>query len=181
MNNVKGYKTVDQLIKTRKEKKNTKVERFIAKLEKEKEKEESNAETNKAQPAHKRKYTVSIALPCSIIDVAQTEDLKCYVATMIARCAAMCGVNEIIIYNDTNKPIPTTPSGEYALMGKLPHSALTLAGILQYMECPPYLREYLFPSQPLFSSAARMNPLCISHHDVRNSSFRYSKFSLRLQ
>lgn len=178
----KVVKTTEQLIRERKEKRRLKTDRFIAKLEKlEKAKELAlnQPETIPVRPAPAgRQNTLSIALPCSIIDNCQSLELKCYLASMIARCASIFSVDEIVVFNDTKTAIPVTPTGEYALMGKRSHSALTLASILQYLECPPHLRKFFFPHKKEFDLAAQMNPLDIPHHRPEEVSlYRYNKFS----
>lgn len=191
----KQTKTVEEAIKQRKEKRRQKTDRFIAKLEKKlqaQDKEEDDAsssddeassptkkprnektlEGEEAKPALKN--TLSIALPCSILDNCQSLELKCYLASMIARSAVIFGVDEIVIFNDSVEAIPVMSDGEYAYMGKHSHSALTLGSILQYMECPPYMRKFLFPHKWEFDMASNMNPLNIPHHnpDVEQPPFR---------
>lgn len=171
----RAVKTVEQLIRERKQKRRLKTDRFIANLERQEQRKING--TTGSENLHSaytgRKYTISMALPSSILDICQTIDLKCYIGSMVARCAVMFGVDEIVVFNDTNKPIPMTSSGEYAFMGKMSHCALTLAGILQYMECPPHLRKLLFPPKPyLFHLASEMNPLHIPHHDLDINSYR---------
>lgn len=187
--------TIEEAIKQRKEKRRHKTDRFIAKLEKKLQKEEqekeevSSADEEATSPIKKPcteqtpevteskpalKNTLSIALPCSILDNCQSLELKCYLASMIARSAVIFGVDEIVIFNDSIEAIPVTETGEYAFMGKKSHSALMLGSILQYMECPPYMRKFLFPHKREFDIASNMNPLNIPHHnpDVEQPPFR---------
>ena len=172
--------TVDQMIKERKEKRRLKTDRFIAKLEKNelaKEKAAQSEIVTRPTPALPcRKFTLSIALPASIISNCLKLDLKCYLAGMIARSAVLFNVDEIVVFNDTTEVIPVTPTGEYALLGKRSHPALTLASILQYLECPPHLRRFFFPNKKEFDVANQMNEINIAHHktEISNCTFRYA-------
>lgn len=47
-----------------------------------------------------RAFTVSIAVPASIIDNAQSMELKTYLVGQIAKAATIFNVNEVIIISD---------------------------------------------------------------------------------
>ena len=47
-----------------------------------------------------RSYTVSVALPGSIIDNAQTAELRTYLAGQVARAIAIFNVDEVIIFDE---------------------------------------------------------------------------------
>ena len=168
-------KTTDQLIKERKEKRRVKNERFLAKLERiEKRKEtlanQPPAETLVAKKG--REFTISIALPCSVLDNCQSQELKCYLASQVARAAVIFGVDEIVVFNDTNVLV-TPAANAYTFVGKHAHSAWMMASILQYVECPPHLRKFLFPNKREFDLAAQMNPLGIPHHKQDHPLYRF--------
>ena len=178
-NSAKSTRTVEKSIQDRKEKRKIKAERFMAKLVKLEEKNIAAEEEEKTRisPVPGRQNTISIAIPSSIIDNCQNLELKCYLASMVARSAAIFGIDEIVVFNDTNKPIPETESGDYTLIGKKAHSALVLGSILQYMECPPNLRSKMFPYKTEFDLATRMNPLSIPHHQD-HELYRYCNINL---
>ncbi|KAJ3089773.1 hypothetical protein HK102_005536 [Quaeritorhiza haematococci] len=50
--------------------------------------------------ANPRKYTVSIAIPGSIVENAQSPELRTYLVGQIARAVAVFNIDEIIIYNE---------------------------------------------------------------------------------
>ena len=78
-----------------------------------------------------RPYTVSIAIPGSVIDNTQTTELATAVAGQIARTAAIFKIDEVIVIDDAaNKQEGTVGAG-----------AAFLARILQFMETPQYLRR----------------------------------------
>ena len=86
-----------------------------------------------AQPAvaKGRHYTVSIAIPGSVIDNTQTTELATAVAGQIARTAAIFKIDEVIVIDDAaNKQEGTVGAG-----------AAFLARVLQFMETPQYLRR----------------------------------------
>ena len=85
------------------------------------------------QPAASRgrPYTVSIAVPGSVIDNTQTAELATAVAGQIARTAAIFKIDEVIVIDDAaNKQEGTVGAG-----------AAFLARVLQFMETPQYLRR----------------------------------------
>lgn len=138
--------------------------------------------------------TVSIAIPGSVICNAQTRELQTSLAGSIARAAAVYRVDEIIVFDDglgsvlktlsnyrrgprdnrrkdddaTNhesstdkkdKPEKEQPSTD-------PHAFL--ARILQYCECPQYLRRKFFPMHPDLQFAGLLPPLDMPHHLRKN-------------
>ncbi|CAL8139985.1 unnamed protein product [Orchesella dallaii] len=101
----------------------------------------------------------AMAVAGSIIDNAQTPQLKAYLAGQVARAAAIFCVDEIIIYDDT---------GGHALVG-----CEQMARILQFLECPQYLRKLLFPIHPDLQFAGIIPPLDLPHHLRRNEALPY--------
>lgn len=97
-----------------------------------------------------RAYTVSIAVAGSIIDNAQSPPLKAYLAGQVARAAAIFRVDEVIVYDDTGG------------LGKA--GCEQMARILQFLECPQYLRKDLFPIHPDLQYAGLIAPLDSPHH-----------------
>jgi hypothetical protein len=55
-----------------------------------------------------RNYTVSIAIPGSILDNAQNAELKTYLVGQVARAAAIFHVDEIIIFREQSMSTTTT-------------------------------------------------------------------------
>ena len=81
-------------------------------------------------------YTLSIAVPGSIIEAAQSRELQTYLAGQIARAAAVFQADEVIVYEDEMNPSRDKRTWDPNLF---------LAHILQYLETPPYLRKALIP------------------------------------
>ncbi|WAR18091.1 CI114-like protein [Mya arenaria] len=110
-----------------------------------------------------RPYTISIALPGSILDNAQSPELRTYLAGQIARAAVVFNIDEIVV----------TTEGEFKGVGKHGQGNVQLARILQYLECPQYLRKSFFPQHKDLQYAGRfslciypgvLNPLDCPHH-----------------
>lgn len=111
-------------------------ERRLKKRQKMEEELKKNAEVHKNLAEIKkqgRNFTLSIAIPGSIIGNVQSKELKTYVTGQIARAATLFSVDEIIVYND------------YALENSAQNeNCQQLIKILEYVECPQYLRRPLF-------------------------------------
>ncbi|CAG5131464.1 unnamed protein product [Candidula unifasciata] len=115
-----------------------------------------------------RHYTVAIALPGSILDNAQSMELRAYLAGQVARAAAIFNVDEIVIFDETSQA-KQDPS-EFSGLKKPGHGNTQLFHILQYLECPQYLRKMFFPYHQDLKYAGLLNPLDIPHH-LRESDF----------
>lgn len=94
---------------------------------------QTNGHTTAAVPSTGRPYTVSIAVPGSVIDNTQTMELATAVAGQIARTAAIFNIDEVIVIDDS-------PAAEPGSVGA---GAAFLARVLQFMETPQYLRKYV--------------------------------------
>lgn len=123
-------------------------------LEKEKQ-EEARVRSTKG-----RAYTVSIAVPGSVIDNAQTKELKTYLAGQIARAAVIFQVDEIVVFDDQ---LGAARDGQ-GPQSKAHDCHVFLNRILQYLETPQYLRRALFPMHSDLSCAGLLNPLDCPHH-----------------
>ena len=115
-----------------------------------------------------RSYSVSVALPGSILDNAQSPELRSYLAGQIARALAVYNVDEVVVFDDEGKSGggqgETTTEGEFSGVGKHGKGCLQLARILQYLECPQYLRKHFFPIHQDLKYAGILNPTDMPHH-----------------
>ena len=126
---------------------------------KEKEKKHENIQKNINQKANhpsfpeysKIPYTLSILLPSSIIDNAQSKELRTYLIGEIARIIGIFKISEIIILHDKLKE----NSKDYLNY---------FVKNLQYLETPQYLRKTLFPKSEDLIMSGLMNPLESQHH-----------------
>ncbi|KAK0534303.1 hypothetical protein OC835_002724 [Tilletia horrida] len=138
-----------------------------------------------------RTYTISVALPGSIVLNAQTPELQARLAGQIARTCAIFNVDEIVVFDEGSGAAVETNNGgggfgyrghgkqrEYADGGD-GHAEgeeggggkgagfdpnAFLARILQYLETPQYLRKPLFPMHRDLRLAGLLPPLDCPHH-----------------
>ena len=108
----------------------------------------------RAQSSH-RSWTLSVAIPGSVIWNAQTPELQTRLAGNIARSCAIFNVDEVVIFNDGEEAPRANSSFD-------PHTFL--ARLLQYLETPQYLRKALFPLHRDLRLAGLMAPLDCPHH-----------------
>jgi len=132
------------------------------------EEKEANERTEPAKYEYRDICTISIAVPGSILDNAQSKELRTYLAGQIARAACVYKVDEIIVFDDqgefTEDEKKKNKIGEDDPLDFHRHACLQLARILQYLECPQYLRKYLFPIHKDLQYAGLLNPLDAPHH-----------------
>jgi len=103
---------------------------------------------------------VSLALPGSILDNAQSPELRTYLAGQIARALAVFNVDEVVIFDESGKAKSESNSG----LNRKSDPNILLARILQYLECPQYLRKNFFPKHSDLQYAGLLNPLDTPHH-----------------
>lgn len=137
-----------------------------------------------------RAYTLSIALPGSIIANAQTHDLKTSLAGQIARAAAVFCVDEIVVFDDGQaaKPRPqrhdrpgqrhdrhTNWEDEDEKTGYTGYNDPNqfLYHVLGYLETPPHLRKHLFPIHANLRTAGSLPSLDMPHHLRREEWCQY--------
>lgn len=136
-----------------------------AKVQAEVEREKKNAEIS----------TVSIAIPGSILENAQSAELRTYLAGQIARAACVFCIDEVIVYDDIGDKINTKKSkledGDGVKVAR--KSCVQLARILQYLECPQYLRKHFFPIHKDLEFAGLLNPLDAPHHLRMSNDFQF--------
>lgn len=61
----------------------------------------------------------------------------------IARALVIFNVDEVIIFDESNKSL--SEDNGFQGVGKKGNANIQLARILQYLECPQYLRKSFFP------------------------------------
>ncbi|KAL4617418.1 hypothetical protein GN956_G21154 [Arapaima gigas] len=150
------------------EKKKLKDAKLLKQLERQRrQEEEEKTEELRLEGERKTKggwtYTVSIALPGSVMDNAQSPELRTYLAGQIARACVVFNVDEIIIFDEQGEDSKTV-EGEFKGVGKKGQACVQLARILQYLECPQYLRKSFFPKHQDLQYAGLLNPLDSPHH-----------------
>ena len=94
-------------------------------------------------------FQISLALPGSILDNAQSAELRTYLAGQVARALAVFNIDEVIVFNDDNQG----GGGNSQLIN-----------ILKFLECPQYLRKDFFPIHNDLKYAGVLNPTDMPHH-----------------
>lgn len=135
-----------------------------------------------------RYSTLSIALPGSVLTNCQTKELRTLMVGQIARAATIYHVDEIIVFDDklgrsmhemqsgwrrktdfkkTKEPVEEETENKEADNPTQRHRSDPqefMARLLQYCECPQYLRRDFFPMHPDLQFAGVLAPIDAPHH-----------------
>lgn len=150
-----------------------------------------------------RKSTLSMALPGSVVSNCQTKELRTQLVGQIARAATIYHVDEIVVFDDKlakevkshhfgsyRKPRREDSNSSYhhperetsseAPRSEAPREQRTpfdphgfMAKLLQYCECPQYLRRTFFPMHPDLQFAGLLAPVDAPHHVRAEDRCRY--------
>ncbi|KAM3660255.1 kynurenine--oxoglutarate transaminase 3-like [Ammospiza maritima maritima] len=140
--------------------------KLLKKLDKQRMRElaEQEAQAQEEQKEDRgRPHTLSVALPGSILNNAQSPALRSYLAGQIARACAIFCVDEIVVFDEHGEDVKSV-EGDFEGIGKKGKACVQLARILQYLECPQYLRKSFFPKHEDLQFAGLLNPLDSPHH-----------------
>ncbi|CAH0553209.1 unnamed protein product [Brassicogethes aeneus] len=180
----KTKKSWSELNKTKKEeKKKWKENNMLKKMDKQKLVETLEAETEEAAKVEeiikkeeiKPVSTLSIAVAGSILENAQSPELRTYLAGQIARAACIFQVDEIVVFDDFSDEANAKKSTLQDNQGiKTARICCTQLGrILQYLECPQYLRKCFFPIHKDLKFSGILNPLNAPHHLSVHDEFMF--------
>ena len=163
-------------------------------------------------PNKSRNYTLSMAVPGSVVSNAQTRELRTQLVGQIARAAAIYSVDEIIVFDDLlsskikdnhhrygdrnrshrddhskrshnndgdedNKDDSKGKEGaednsqRQRYQPSDPHTFM--ARVLQYIDCPQYLRRSFFPMHGDLQFAGLLPPLDAPHHVRAGEKSKY--------
>lgn len=132
--------------KKKKEWKEAKELKRLKQEEKRKLEEEKEVKTEDECNQNGINYTLSVALPASILNNAQSPELKTYLIGQIARACVIYNCDEIVVYDEYGSFNHTSDEYLESLEGdKKKHCLAKMARVLEYLECPQYIRKYLFP------------------------------------
>lgn len=171
---ITAKKSWAEMNKERKEKrKKWKEEGLLKKLAKEEKAKESALQPAVQKP--NKTSTVSIAIPGSILENAQSRELRTYLAGQIARASSIYQVDEVIVFDDYGDApnVKKYTLQDSSGMKTARHSSVQLGRILQYLECPQYLRKYFFPLHKDLQYAGLLNPLDTPHHLRQETQFLF--------
>uniref|UniRef100_A0A914HDF8 Uncharacterized protein n=1 Tax=Globodera rostochiensis TaxID=31243 RepID=A0A914HDF8_GLORO len=117
------------------------------------------------------RYSLTVALPGTILDNVQTVELKTYLSGELARTLAIFCVEEVVVFDETaamsQKDVDAYrdwTGGSEQLDARSSESVFFMARILEFQECPQYLRKALFRIQRPLKFSALLNPLNALHH-----------------
>jgi methyltransferase len=111
-------------------------------------------------PGVPRKWTVSIALPGSILDNAQSPELRAALACQVARAAAIFCVDEVIVFREGARAPRDDATDDLALL-------------LAFLDTPQYLRRHLFPHSDKLRLVGLLNPLNLPNHFAKADTPRW--------
>lgn len=169
-NKQKSWSEINKIRKE--EKRKWKEQKLMKKIEKEKVKPEV---VEAPEIPLKEFPTVSIAVPGSILETAQCPELRAYLSGQIARAACIFQVDEIVVFDDFGDEATAKKSeieDNYGLK-TMRESCVQLGRILQYMECPQYLRKHFFPIHNHLKFCGLLNPLNAPHHLGKDEDFPF--------
>lgn len=172
----KSWREINQERKSLKRQRNEeKIVKRAKRMALEKEIEEKTKEDVEREKKNHDISTISIAVPGSILENAQSAELRTYLAGQIARAACVFCVDEVIVYDDIGDKFDTKKSKHEDADGiKVARkSCVQLARILQYLECPQYLRKHFFPLHKDLEFAGLLNPLDAPHHLRQSNDFKF--------
>ncbi|KJZ72547.1 hypothetical protein HIM_08071 [Hirsutella minnesotensis 3608] len=110
-----------------------------------------------------RDWTISVAIPSSILTNLATADQRMTAPGRIARALAVFSVDEVVVFDDSPasaRPRHTDPA---AYTGDTDPCHF-LTHILNFLEAPPFMRKTLFPLHPNLRLTALLPSLDMPHH-----------------
>lgn len=131
-----------------------------AKKKKKKKKQNNKADNDEA----KLTPTVSIAVPGSIIDNAQSLELATRLACQIARAATIFRIDEVVVFDSKSDSVNDHSVTELNSSDENESGTAFLIRILRYLETPQYLRKALFPRHNSLRFVGMLPPLDAPHH-----------------
>ncbi|KAI0149468.1 DUF171-domain-containing protein [Xylariaceae sp. FL1272] len=115
------------------------------------------------QPNGGREWTISIAIPGSVISTCRRDDQRTNIVSHIARALSVFSIDEVVIFDDSppdsraTNVDPAMYTGDVDPCGYVDH-------LLQYLEMPPFMRRTLLPLHPNLKQAGLMASLDIPSH-----------------
>lgn len=111
-------------------------------------------------PNKPRSYTVSIAVPASIlVETCIKDSLRTYVVGQIARAANIYSVDEIVVFDDK-----CWKKSDVTTQAEIKDFIEMMQLLLEYQECPQYLRKHLFQFHHHLKNVGVLNALNSPHH-----------------
>ncbi|KAI2617188.1 DUF171-domain-containing protein [Hypoxylon sp. NC1633] len=115
------------------------------------------------KPNGGRNWTISVAIPGSVISNCRRDDQRTSIVSHIARALAVFSIDEVVVFDDSHPDSrvknvdPASYTGDVDPCGYLDH-------LLQYLEMPPFMRRTLLPLHPNLKGAGLMASLDMPSH-----------------
>ncbi|KAL2129722.1 hypothetical protein VTI74DRAFT_7402 [Chaetomium olivicolor] len=124
------------------------------------------------RPTVPREWTISIAVPTSIITNCVTREQRTTNVGCVARALAIFSVDEVVIYDDSPPDQRITNADPDAYTGDV-DPAHFMEHLLTYLETPPFMRKVLFPIHPNLRSQGLLPNLEMPHHPHKDEWLPY--------
>ncbi len=115
-----------------------------------------------------QKVHISIAIPSNVLENCSDLRSKTQKIGQIARACVIYKVDEVIIYSINRK-----------FLKDFSKDITLLKNILEYLDCPQYLRRFLFPKLPIFKYVGTLPPLRTPHHPIEKKASQLIADSVR--
>ncbi|KAK4168785.1 putative RNA methyltransferase [Cladorrhinum sp. PSN259] len=124
------------------------------------------------RPTDPRDWTISIAVPTSIIADCVTREQRTTTVGRIARAMAVFSVDEVVVFDDS--PMDKRPANvdTDAYTGDTDEGHF-MEHLLTYLETPPFMRKLLFPLHPNLRSQGLLPSLDMPHHPHKDEWLPY--------
>ncbi|PFH58585.1 hypothetical protein XA68_13487 [Ophiocordyceps unilateralis] len=110
-----------------------------------------------------RDWTLSVAIPSSILTNLATADQRVAAPGRIARALAVFAVDEVVVFDDSPLSMRPRRTDPAAYTGDTDPCHF-LAHIFSFLEAPPFMRKALFPLHPNLRLTALLPSLDMPHH-----------------
>ncbi|KAL1877559.1 hypothetical protein VTK73DRAFT_8548 [Phialemonium thermophilum] len=128
--------------------------------------------SSRFRPTEPREWTVSVAIPTSIITDCVTREQRTTIVGRIARALAVFSVDEVVIFDDS--PMDSrAPNVDLDAFTGDTDPAHFMTHILSYLETPPFMRKNLFPLHPNLRSQGLLPSLDMPHHPYKDEWLPY--------
>ncbi|EGX93514.1 deoxyribose-phosphate aldolase 2 [Cordyceps militaris CM01] len=119
-----------------------------------------------------RSWTISVAVPGSILHNLPTAEQRLATVARLARSLAIFCVDEVIVYDDDAAAVPSSRSSTTITRLDGSPDAYTgdsdpchfVAQVLSFLECPPFMRRRLFPLHANLRHTALLPAVDMPHH-----------------
>jgi predicted SPOUT superfamily RNA methylase MTH1 len=115
-----------------------------------------------------RNINLNIAIASNVLEDCSDLRAKTLKIGQIARAAVIFKVRKIIIYSISK-----------AFLTKYSNDIELIKGILEYLDCPQYLRRIIFPKLPILKYVGVLPPLRTPHHPLENTLAKIQPNSIR--